>query len=586
MLRCLTVDLGHHSWGVLDIEWSLDEGPLHLGLLRSHIRQGRRDVSVIGRGPLAGRPVVGAAVAQIAGVSPVAGAVAEAKVEGPLAHALLALGLDAIMMHSVSSAPMTIRVSAREQLKVEFLDCAEWSDETVFSFDARLRRSEDEVISVTGPWGMSGHPAASVVTNCGFPTSQGGLGAVWGGLGVKAIVLTPSDGLSGPSSLERDITEKYAASIDANPLTKSEHDYPGFGLWLSEDAVGYAGSDGFRGRPVSGLMDFDATKFSPFAVDSGTSACPGCPQSCLKSYLVDPSDPVDGGRVHQLGIAAMAAQSDTTDPEELLRFNALCHDWGVEHLAAEESLRASSSTSGLLETRLETALQAHPLGSGLEERVKGMVIPPFEPRTNQGLAVGYALNPSGPRYDVLEHDIDFDPEGVGPERSEVGREWGVPEGGLPIGTLGDNRHLSILSLWTLWSGLDALGVCEFAAPPTRELSVADITQLAGHHHGATVTHEDLHRWGRVRLALMRDTNAHLGIDSSADRLPERFFSEPLPAGKWQGSAISRGEFESAAAFVREGLSWNEAGIDPSSDVSRAIERGDNILDRQREGAQR
>ena len=34
---------------------------------------------------------------------------------------------------------------------------------------------------------------------------------------------------------------------------------------------------------------------------------------------------------------------------------------------------------------------------------------PFEPRTQTGLALGYALSPTGPRYEICEHDWDFDP---------------------------------------------------------------------------------------------------------------------------------------------------------------------------------
>jgi aldehyde:ferredoxin oxidoreductase len=33
----------------------------------------------------------------------------------------------------------------------------------------------------------------------------------------------------------------------------------------------------------------------------------------------------------------------------------------------------------------------------------------FDPRGNQGLALAYAVHPLGPRYDAVEHDIDFDP---------------------------------------------------------------------------------------------------------------------------------------------------------------------------------
>ena len=33
---------------------------------------------------------------------------------------------------------------------------------------------------------------------------------------------------------------------------------------------------------------------------------------------------------------------------------------------------------------------------------------PFEPRSQTNLALGYAVAPIGPRYDICEHDWDFD----------------------------------------------------------------------------------------------------------------------------------------------------------------------------------
>lgn len=41
---------------------------------------------------------------------------------------------------------------------------------------------------------------------------------------------------------------------------------------------------------------------------------------------------------------------------------------------------------------------------------KGIEMPVFDPRGNQGLALAFAVHPLGPRYDAVEHDIDFDPE--------------------------------------------------------------------------------------------------------------------------------------------------------------------------------
>jgi aldehyde:ferredoxin oxidoreductase len=599
------VDVAARQVRTFSPTWGLDYGPLPTALARWAMRKGHTPFLVIGRGPIAGAPVVGGQVASVTGISPLAPVLTEAKIEGRLARGLRRLGLEAVLIYGHAAEPVTVQLSAggpaeqsgqqhdnshkahaRDPVSVdgEFLDARGYVESEVFDTDSLLRHGPDDVVITTGSRGMAGHPAASIVTNCGFPTSQGGLGAVCGQLGLKALVLQEGGVEPVATPLESDITTGYRDSIDSNPLAQSERDYPGFGLWPSEGAVGYASSDGFSGQPVSGLVDFDAQAFMAFAADDGEDACPGCPQSCLKSFHIDGSKPVDGGRVHQLGIAALASQSNVTDPKELVEFNTLCHDWGVEHLAAEEALRSHNSThpegtsTGALAERLARALEEKPLGSGLDERVKAMVIPPFDPRANQGLAVGYALNPTGPRYDVLEHDIDFDPAAVGPERSEVGADWGIPAGGLPMGTLDSRRHASIVSLWLLWSGMDALGVCEYAGPPTRQLSTDDVVALANQYFSNQATFTDIDRWGFLRLGLLRDANAQLGIVPDADWLPDRFFSGPLPEGPLAGSVIDRDQFLEAVDYAREALSWTADGVAPDSGLAKDIVRVDFHLD--------
>lgn len=586
MAAAVVLDLSSGTHRRVKLQWAPEHGPLSIALARKFSADHPAPWVVIGRGLLAGLPVVGAQVATITGVSPISGVVVEAKVEGALAQWLRRAGLDAVVVTGRSTSPMMVELyDSSDGLELTVTDASDDLENGVFATDALLRREDKDVIITTGRWGMARHPAASLVTNCGFPTSQGGLGALWGALGLKALVLrSVAPGVAG-TALHKDISDGYATRIDSNPLAASERDYPGFGLWPSEEALGYAGSAGFSGEPSPGLVAFDPGALMHYAVDSGAQACPGCPQSCLKSFLTDPQMPVDGGRVHQLGIAALASQSGETDPKTLVDFNSLCHDWGIEHLAAEESLRQLGPGEDPLETRLQMALDEYPLGSGLDERVKGMPVPPFEPRANQGLAVGYALNPTGPRYDVLEHDIDFDPDGVGKERSSVGQEWGVPIGGLPMATLDTRRHESIASLWLLWSGLDALGLCEYAAPPTRELRIEDVVELASEQLGRAVTREELEDWGRMRLGLLRDLNRRLGVSETDDWLPQRFFTEALPSGRLAGAVIDEAEFASALAYVRGEFQWSADGVEHTL-RQRLVESDRKLneqLDEQREG---
>lgn len=149
-----------------------------------------------------------------------------------------------------------------------------------------------------------------------------------------------------------------------------------------------------------------------------------------------------------------------------------------------------------------------------------------------------------------------------------------------MGTLDARRHASIVSLWLLWSGMDALGVCEYAGPPTRQLSTDHVVALANQYLPDQATRSDIDRWGLLRLGMLRDANQRLGTASDSDRLPERFFSQPLPAGPLTGSVIDRAEFLDASDYVRKALSWTTDGVDPGSDLATALSRVDSHLDRE------
>ncbi len=585
MTRVLVASVASGKSNVRDFAWPLANGPIHAALAHHYVAAGLRDFLIIARGPVAGYPVVGAQVATITGISPQSGGIAEAAVEGSLASMLLKLGLDALVLHGRADALSGFRISSDDQgLTAERESSVVEGSRGVWATDSALRRSGDEVIATTGELGMAGHQAASVVVNNGFPTAQGGLGALLGVMNLKYVVLSAPQKNLAPTPAQAKITDDYDAAIDSNPLTASERNYPGFALWPAPELVGYAGSGRFAGTVGPGLQGFSGEDFMPYALDAGAGACPGCPQACLKSFGVDPSAPVDGGRAHQLAISAFASQGEETSPERMVAFNALCHDLGVEHLAAEESL-AHSGASGDddLAGAIVRALTLHPEGSGSSMRIKGMAIPPFDPRGNQGLGVGFALNPTGPRYDVLEHDIDFDSDQPWMEREGIGREFGIPHDGLKLGTLTQERHKSLELLWLAWSGLDALGVCEYAAPPTRELTLQSIAELVRDVTGEAFRDTDIYDQGRIRLAFLRQCNALLGLDSSDDVLPDHFHDSPIREGRLAGVVVDRAEFKAASDYLYAALGWASRGLAPGHDMHQRVDKVNEELESQLEG---
>ncbi len=573
MTRVLVSSIATGESDLHDFSWPLSSGPVPVALAHHYLTASITGFLIIGRGVAAGYPVVGAQVATLTAVSPQSGGLAEAPIEGSLAKMLLSLGLDAVVLVGVAETPSGLLLRHDGTgLTIELESSRVASDAGVWATDEALRTAEEDVIIATGALGMMGHQAASIVINTGFPSAQGGLGAVMGQMSLKYVKLSTRLPHLKPTPVQARITASYIKAIEGNPLTRSEKNFPGFALWPAPNLVGYAASQRFAGSGGPGLLGFQAEAFMPFALDDGGAACPSCPQSCLKSFGTANSMPIDGGRAHQLAISALALQGDESDVPTLIAFNALCHDLGVEHLAAVESLaRAGYAGEGDLASSILAALAAFPEGSGAEMRIKGMAIPPFDPRANQGLALGYALNPTGPRYDVLEHDIDFAFDHPWMHREGLYEEFGVPRGGLPLGTLDAKRHRSLELLWLAWSGLDALGVCEYAAPPTRELTLTAIAEMVRDITDEPFVKDDIYEQGRVRLALMRQCNALLGVGGQGDDLPEWFYTNPITEGPLAGVLVDRAEFESAAHYLREALGWDNTGLAAGHPVSERVD---------------
>jgi hypothetical protein len=93
-------------------------------------------------------------------------------------------------------------------------------DEGVWATDTRVRESSDDVVLTTGSLGMASHPAASIVVNSGFPTTQGGLGAVFGQMNLKYVVLAsaqaPAATTAAPTRLPGQAKPRFAIGWVSN----------------------------------------------------------------------------------------------------------------------------------------------------------------------------------------------------------------------------------------------------------------------------------------------------------------------------------------------------------------------------------
>ena len=573
MAKVILIDLSDFSHNEIEINLENPLLPIATPLLAALTGQVSGDnFVVISKGVLGGKNGVGLSDAIISAISPQSGGLIESKIQGRLANALASIGVDAIALTNKAKSLTGIELTDRGFLEFNFPRAKELKGFSVWKTLDKIKKENTLTSLAISKFGEKQALGASVVSDYGFATSQGGVGAVFGRMNIKYLTIAGVAQQSVTPGVKQ-VTDKYIAGLDSNPLTKSEHDAPGFGIWANKSLVGYMAGKNF-GRDLPKVVEnFEPKSFLPYLKDDGASSCPGCPQQCLKSYLVN-DGPIDGGRQHQLSITALLSQYGENDVEKLIEFNSYCHEVGVEHiymaaLLIQEKIKSKKSIAKMVNKVAKKKLK-----SGFNQ-IKGMAIPPWDGRGNQGLFLAMALNPSGPRYDVIEHDIDFDPDWVWSRHVEFGAEYGIPKGGLPLGTLDKRREDSIVDLWLLWSALDSLGICIYAAPPTRELQSADILALVKAVTGAEISMDELFELGLVRLLIQRDMNHRLGVNPKSDDLPDLFFDKPIKSSgaKLDGAVINRAEFIEMKSAVIKRLQWSESGgVDQASKIWQECER--------------
>ena len=573
MAKVILIDLSNFSHNEIEINLENPLLPIATPLLAALTGQVSGDnFVVISKGVLGGKNGVGLSDAIISAISPQSGGLIESKIQGRLANALASIGVDAIALTNKAKSLTGIELTDRGFLEFDFPRAKELKGFSVWKTLNKIKKENTLTSLAISKFGEKQALGASVVSDYGFATSQGGVGAVFGRMNIKYLTIAGVAQQSVTPGVKQ-VTDKYIAGLDSNPLTKSEHDAPGFGIWANKSLVGYMAGKNF-GRDLPKVVEnFEPKSFLPYLKDDGASSCPGCPQQCLKSYLVN-DGPIDGGRQHQLSITALLSQYGANDVEKLIEFNSYCHEVGVEHiymaaLLIQEKIKSKKSIAKMVNKVAKKKLK-----SGFNQ-IKGMAIPPWDGRGNQGLFLAMALNPSGPRYDVIEHDIDFDPDWVWSRHVEFGAEYGIPKGGLPLGTLDKRREESIVDLWLLWSALDSLGICIYAAPPTRELQSADILALVKAVTGAEISMDELFELGLARLLIQRDMNHRLGVNPKSDDLPDLFFDKPIKSSgaKLDGAVINRAEFIEMKSAVIKRLQWSESGgVDQASKIWQECER--------------
>lgn len=547
---------------------------------------------------VAGQPYAGLARYTAAAKSPLTGGIGETRGEGPFGFALKGSGVDTLIFHETAASPTVVVI---EQGQVTFHDAGElWGQGVASTVDwLEAQFGPDIHTAVIGPAGENLVRFASIVTDRSYQAARMGIGAVMGSKRLKGIVIRGDDHppVADPTTCAA-LTERYQAQMRANDLTRWQLEPPGFSAWVHLHGLDAAlCTRNYREAVFEGADNYQAERFMPYYRHDGT--CPGCPNNCLKFFGTADDATADPrlGAIHQEITGALGPNLGLADLNTIFQANILGNDLGLDptslgftlsmamecveegllsletiglplHFGQGEAvlamIRAIARREGFGDVLAEGARRAAKQIGGQAERcalhVKGLEMVCFEPRTQTNLALGYATAPIGPRYDICEHDWDYDTEVGWDHTLHHSRTVGILER-IPMDYLGARKVRNFKALSTLWSAADALDLCIFAIAPTRIFSLAEMAALLGAVTGWNTSAYELMRFGERRLHLMRVYNLREGLTAADDTLPARFFEEPIrsPQARWDGQRLDRAAFTAAVQTYYRLMGWDDAG---------------------------
>ncbi|MBS3970259.1 MAG: aldehyde ferredoxin oxidoreductase [Clostridia bacterium] len=495
---------------------------------------------IFARGPLAGTPVPCSGRLSIGGKSPLTGGIKEANAGGTMGHGLGKLGIKAIIIENsfYDNGLYGLYISKDDIHLFEASDLRGLStSQTVENLQKRF--GEKISAAVIGPTGEMGLLAAGIaVTDIdGRPSrfaGRGGLGAVMGAKGLKAIVVDSANtSIPKPANRNEFILQnrKLVAMLKENPLTSKTYTEYGTAAALSVvNALGALPTRNFSlgqfefAEKINGDALHDAILERGGSGETSHACMAGCTIKCSNVFAdKDGKEVVAPLEFETLGLVGSNLLIGSLD--EIAVINARLNELGLDTietgaalgLLMERGIISFGNAEGvrqLLDEVEKGTVLGRVVGSGALvvgrvmglsriPVVKGQAMPAYDPRGIKGTGVTYATSPMGADH-TAGHTL----------RAPVNHL--EPKGQAKIA---ETNQINM-------AGIDSLGMCMMVVPALGGKFDA-LTGLIDAFYGWQLDSDFIARTGFQVLKLEKQFNEKAGITNIHDRLPEFVYNEPL-----------------------------------------------------------
>ncbi|MCX7032297.1 MAG: aldehyde ferredoxin oxidoreductase [Spirochaetes bacterium] len=503
---------------------------------------GRGNPLIIASGLLADTPVSTAGRLSIGGKSPLTGGAKEANVGGAAGRKMARLGMKAVILEDAPDDPRC-RVLVIGKDRAELLDAPELAGQNTRATLSPLRERFGEQVGALciGPAGEMRLTAAILATtdDTGVQlrvAGRGGLGAVMGSKGVKAVVFDDT-GARPEEPFDRKALSAAArdlgAILKADPKTDNRHNLGTPAVLMLCNALGILPTRNFReGRfehaeAISGEMIAELIDKRGGEGRRGLPCVQGCTIAC-SNVFADPSGKTTVASLQYENLGLLGSNCCIGDVDAVAELNDLSNQVGIDSIEAGAAIGVAMEAGVLAFGDAEGAKDllrqvgagtpmGRIIGSGVVTTgrvlgvrripaIKGQAIPAYDPRSLKGIGVTYAMGPMGADHtagNALETAKTVDPQG----------RTGQVETSLRLQIRG--------------AILDSLGVCLFIRPAfVKDPPLS--ARLLNTRYGWQWTYRDVRAMGLECLRAEQEYNTRAGVTEAMCDVPEFMRREPLP----------------------------------------------------------
>ena len=467
--------------------------------------------------------------------SPLTKTIKESNAGGTAAQKLDRLGIKAIIIQGMPKENQTYIIYI-DPKGAQILKASDLSGKMNYDLVNTLQNKYGKKIGVIsiGPAGEEKMTASTIAVTDqdGRPSrhaGRGGLGAVMGSKGIKAIVVN-AEGTKAIEPLDRELFKETVRGLietlkqDKGAQSFSKFGTPGGIKFLRE--LGSMPSWNYHGGPVEGIENIYGDTIAQINQSRGGrmhGCMPGCIVQCSIVFHGDDGMHLTSALEYET-LAMLGTNLAITNLDAIAKMDRMCDDMGVDTIevgsAIAQLMEAGVIKFGddqkVIETLKElgkgystgkiigqgAAFTAQYLGLNRVPVSKGQAIPAHDPRACKAVGVTYCTSPMG-----ADHTAGLD------YRDSLSKEGQVKR----------SRNAQILS-----ATIDSVGYCLLALPAKAPIIYDVIAKLLNARYGNDLNKEDVSNIGINTIKDELAFNHSAGWTDAHNILPEFLRMEKLP----------------------------------------------------------